>query len=117
MAPSMTHVAMSAIGSDRPGIVAAVTGVLVEVGCNLEDTSMSILRGHFAMMLVVATPAELTASALEAALGPVAAEFDLVLVVRPIDDDVPRPTTVTAWTVSVYGVDRPGIVHRVATVL
>jgi glycine cleavage system transcriptional repressor len=117
MAASMTHVALSAIGSDRPGIVAAVTSVLVARGCNLEDTSMSILRGHFAMMLVVATPVELTASALEGALSPVAAEFDLVLVVRPIDDDVPPPTTGTAWTVSVYGADRPGIVHRVTTVL
>jgi len=52
----VTHLAVSAIGADRPGIVAAVTGVLVDRGCNLEDASMSILRGHFAMMLVVAAP-------------------------------------------------------------
>ena len=52
----MAHLAVSAIGSDRPGIVAAVTKVLLDQGCNLEDTSMSILRGHFAMMLVVAAP-------------------------------------------------------------
>ena len=45
-------------GADRPGIVAAVTGVLVEHGGNLEDTSMTILGGHFAMMLVVAVPDE-----------------------------------------------------------
>ncbi len=64
----MPHFAVSAVGVDRPGIVAAVTGVLVEQGCNLEDTSMSILRGHFAMMLLVAGPDGLTAEALEAAL-------------------------------------------------
>jgi len=48
--------AVSVFGRDRPGIVAAVTGVLAGAGCNLEDTSMTILRGHFAMMLVVSGP-------------------------------------------------------------
>ena len=113
----MSHVAVSAIGSDRAGIVASVTGVLVEQGCNLEDTSMSILRGHFAMMLVVAVPVGVTADALEAALAPVAEAFELVLVVRSIDDDVPLSPAGAAWTVSVYGADRPGIVHRVASAL
>jgi len=38
------RLALSAIGADRPGIVAAVTGALVDSGCNLEDTTMAILR-------------------------------------------------------------------------
>jgi glycine cleavage system transcriptional repressor len=113
----MSHVAVSAIGSDRAGIVASVTGVLVQQGCNLEDTSMSILRGHFAMMLIVAVPDGVTAEALELALAPAARALDLVLVVRAIDDDVPRSPEGASWTVSVYGADRPGIVHRVASVL
>lgn len=112
----MSHVAVSAIGSDRPGIVASVTGVLMEQGCNLEDTSMSILRGHFAMMLVVAAPKGITAGALELALGPVAAALDLVVAVRAIDDEVGPSPEGASWTVSVYGADHPGIVHRVATV-
>ena len=109
---SSHHVSVSAIGSDRPGIVAAVTGVLWERGCNLEDTSMSILRGHFAMMLVVAVPAGMTAQDLEEALAPTAHAFELVLVVRPLDDDVPAVSQGSPFTVSVYGADRPGIVHR-----
>jgi glycine cleavage system transcriptional repressor len=113
----MPHVAVSAIGRDRPGIVAAVTGVLVERRCNLEDTSMSILRGHFAMMLVVAVPDGVDAAGLEVALAPVARDLELVVVVRPMDDDVPPATAGAAWTVSVYGADRPGIVHRVTSAL
>jgi len=113
----MTHLAVSAIGADRPGIVAAVTGVLVDRGCNLEDTSMSILRGHFAMMLVVAVPRGVTSAELEASITAATAELDLVVVVRPIDEDVPRSPAGEAWTVSVYGADRPGIVHRVTSVL
>jgi len=111
------HLAISAIGADRPGIVAAVTGALVEQGCNLEDTSMSILRGHFAMMLVVAAPAGVGAGDVEASIAAATAELELVTVVRPIADGVPRSPGGEAWTVSIYGADRPGIVHRVATAL
>ena len=113
----MAHFAVSAVGVDRPGIVAAVTGVLVEQGCNLEDTSMSILRGHFAMMLLIAAPPTVSADALESALGTAASEFDLVLAVREIDDTVPVSLEGETWTVSVYGADRPGIVHRVTEVV
>ena len=113
----MGHYAVSAVGADRPGIVAAVTGVFLENGCNLEDTSMTILRGHFAMMLVVAAPAGLEQEALESALAGPASDFELVVAVRTIDDEVPTSPAGDSWTVSVYGADRPGIVHRVASLL
>jgi glycine cleavage system transcriptional repressor len=113
----MPHFAVSAVGADRPGIVAAVTGVLVETGCNIEDSSMSILRGHFAMMLVVAGPDGLDAAGLEAALAGAAGDFDLVLAVRAIDDTVPHSPEGDDWTVTVYGADRPGIVHQVTRLL
>ncbi len=111
------HYAVSAVGADRPGIVAAVTGTFLDHGCNLEDTSMTILRGHFAMMLVVAAPDGLAQETLESALAEPASAFDLVVAVRAIDDDVPVSPPGDAWTVSVYGSDRPGIVHRVALLL
>jgi glycine cleavage system transcriptional repressor len=111
------HVAVTAVGADRPGIVAAVTAVLVEQGCNLEDTSMTILRGHFAMMLVVDAPPGLAPSDLEAALVAAAGAFELVVTVRPIDEEVSASPAGEPWTVSVYGADRPGIVHGVASLL
>lgn len=111
----MPHVAVTAVGADRPGIVAAVTGVLLEHGGNLEDTAMTRLGGHFAMVLVVEVVED--AAALEAALADAAAPLGLVVTVRPIAevadaDDVGEP-----YFVSVHGADRPGIVHRVASVL
>lgn len=113
----MPHFALSAVGADRPGIVAAVTGALVDHGCNLEDTSMSILRGHFAMMLVLAGPDGLSAAILEEALAGPAADLELVVAVRQIDDDVPVSPEGEAWAVAVYGADRPGIVHSFAELL
>jgi glycine cleavage system transcriptional repressor len=113
----VTHLAVSAIGADRPGIVAAVTRVLVDRGCNLEDASMSILRGHFAMMLVVAAPTSTDAAELEHALADATAAFGLVVVVRAIDEGSQSRAEGDEWTVSLYGADRPGIVHRVSATL
>src|SRR5688572_7474056 len=114
----MPHVAVTAVGVDRPGIVAAVTGVLMQHGGNLEDTAMTNLGGHFAMMLVVAVPADVAPDALEAALVDEVGELGLTVAVRPIVE-APSTSTGTAagWSVSLYGADRPGIVHRVAKLL
>jgi glycine cleavage system transcriptional repressor len=106
-----------AVGADRPGIVAAVTGVLVEQGCNLEDTSMTILRGHFTMMLVVALPPGGDPARLAGALAAAADAVDVDVRVLPIGEEVGRSPGGDPWTVSVYGADRPGIVHGVAALL
>ena len=112
----MPVLAVTAIGADRPGIVADVTGVLVEHGCNLEDTSMSILRGHFAMVLIVAAPVGLDAEVLEAAL--VQGAPDLVVSVGAVaQQDASMAGDGEAWTVVVYGGDHPGIVHGIASTL
>ena len=110
--------AVSVFGQDRPGIVAAVTRVLADAGCNLEDTSMTILRGHFAMMLVVSGPSGLGAPALEAGLDPVAGRLDLQVSVRAVTDEVTAaPAGGERWAAAVYGADRPGLVARVSEAL
>jgi glycine cleavage system transcriptional repressor len=106
-------VAVTAIGSDRPGIVAGVTEVLYALGCNLEDATSTILRGHFSMVLIVRTPAGTDPQSLEERLGAVAKRLELVITARHVDEtraEVVSPTHM----VSVYGSDRPGLVFRVA---
>ena len=53
----MTLLAVTVIGHDRPGIIAEATGLLAALGANLEDSSMTRLRGHFAMVLVASADA------------------------------------------------------------
>ncbi|MDQ6927196.1 MAG: ACT domain-containing protein [Actinomycetota bacterium] len=117
----MTHFAVTAVGADRPGIVSAVSKAFVDHGCNIEDSAMTILRGQFAMMLVIAAPAEVRRGDLESALADPAADLDLVVTVQPLlggetGPDQPVSARET-WTVSVHGADRPGIVNGVADVL
>jgi glycine cleavage system transcriptional repressor len=109
--------ALSAIGRDRPGIVAAISGVLAEQAVNIEDSQMTILRGHFTMTLIVAVPDAVDPEPLERGLGAVAAELELealsLRAVGELDPDTPEPSHIA----TVYGADHPGIVHAVTTVL
>lgn len=109
-------VAVTVIGTDRPGIVAGVTRALYDAGCNLEDVTSTILRGHFSMVMIVRAAGGADGAALEAALRPVAAELDLVVAARPVEDTAAVPDEAT-HLVSVYGADHPGIVFRVAEAL
>jgi len=45
--------ALSAIGRDRPGIVADLAELIYECDCNLEDSSMTILGSEFAVLLLL----------------------------------------------------------------
>jgi glycine cleavage system transcriptional repressor len=109
-------VAVTVVGVDRPGIVASVTRALYELGCNLEDATSTILRGHFSMMLVVRTPEGTTAETVEESLNATAKEMELVVTARAIHEGAVDPTAPTHM-VSVYGADRPGIVFQVADLL
>jgi glycine cleavage system transcriptional repressor len=114
----MPHVAVTALGVDRPGIVATVTRVLMDHGGNLEDTAMTNLGGHFAMMLIVEVPDLESADLLEAALTEEVAGLGLTVSVRPIADapvDARRVTS--SWSISLYGADKAGIVHGVTSCL
>ena len=113
----MNHFAVTAVGADRPGIVAAVTRACVDHGCNLEASSMTILRGQFAMMLVVDAPAGVGTAEREEALAAPAADLDLVVTVRPAAEPGEEAPETSRWTVSVHGADHPGIVHGVASLL
>lgn len=112
-------VAITAVGSDRPGIVSRVSGALYHFGCNLEETTMTRLRDQFAMLLLVRLPAGRSLPELEEALQVPAASLGLSLVVRPLPGTSEEtPTQVgEGYIVRVYGADQPGIVHRVTTVL
>lgn len=112
----MNQVIVTAVGADRPGIVAAVTGALLEVGGNLEETRAALLRGSFATVLAVAVPDGVGAGDVEAALRPVADRLGLGISVGYAADrhaNPPGPRCI----LSVYGADHPGIVHGMAVAL
>ncbi len=111
----MPSFALAAIGKDRPGIVAAVSSVLFKQGCNVEDSSMSLLRGNFAVMLVFSAPDDASVDTLTSALKPACDPLGVTFSVLEVDDSArtPNPTHV----ITVYGSDKPGILDGVARVV
>jgi glycine cleavage system transcriptional repressor len=114
-AQSDKRFAVALMGKDRPGIVAGVTGALLELHCNLEDLCTSILRGHFAMVLVLTGPAGAERGAVQARLEPVAEHLGLDYAVWEAEGST--GSAVATHVITAYGHDRKGIVHAIAEVL
>jgi glycine cleavage system transcriptional repressor len=118
--------AITLIGGDRPGIIAEAAAILADLRLNLTDSTMTRLRGHFAMTLVCAGDAH--RDQVEGALAPMAAGSGLVLTVRELGSDAePTPAggpfgdagepNVRQCVLSLHGADRLGIVAAVTRVL
>jgi glycine cleavage system transcriptional repressor len=122
---STGRVMLTAAGEDKPGIVAAVTRVLYEQGCNLEDSTMTRLEGEFAMILIVFVPEELVtkaggaAEALRPHFDEVGKQFGLAIHLKNLSARTEEPTAARGEShiISLYGSDRPGLVYRVAELL
>lgn len=109
--------AVTAVGRDRPGIVAALARELLGLDANLADSQMAILRGHFTVMLIAELPESVTLEHLAERLEIVRDELALEDVnasrLDPLASERPEPSHV----LTVYGADHPGIVHSVASLL
>jgi glycine cleavage system transcriptional repressor len=106
------ELAVTVIGHDRPGIIADVAEVLSGLGMNLTDSTMTRLRGHFAMTLICTgdpDPADV-----EAGLAPLAADGTLDVSVRPVRPEPEPAAGGLPYVLTVHGADRLGIVATVA---
>ena len=111
----MTLHAITVLGHDRPGIIAETTDRLAGLGLNLEDSTMTLLRGHFAMMLVC--QGSVADAEIEQALAPITADGSLTVTVREVPAEHVGASAGTSWVLSVHGGDRPGIVSAVVGVI
>ena len=108
----MPTLAVSAVGLDRPGIIAGVAERLAAHGANLTDSRMAILRGHFAITLIV-EGAERDALAADLETLDTLETWAIAEVAEASDAPRSEPNAV----VSVHGADHPGIVAAVTRVL
>jgi glycine cleavage system transcriptional repressor len=110
---------VTALGKDRPGIVAGVTKLLYGLGCNLEDSAMTRLEGEFAIMLIFSVPAKQTAERLRRAFAPLERRLRLAVHLKPLTKSEASAPSKRGhgYLISVYGADRPGIVFRMSELL
>lgn len=108
-------IAVTVLGDDRPGVIADVTEALAGLHGNLEDSTMTLLRGHFAMVLLVRTGAG--AESVEAALRHLSANGSLVINARVLGDSALSEIHGPSYSLRVHGADRPGIVAAITGVV
>lgn len=105
--------AVTVLGLDRAGVIPAITGALAGCGANIQDSTMTLLGGHVAMMLLVngdMSPDELVKQVSAPDLVVTASAVEARRSFRPRRDGV-------AYVLTVHGPDRVGIVSAISSVL
>jgi glycine cleavage system transcriptional repressor len=111
-------VVLTGVGRDRVGIVAELTQALYDSGCNLLDSSMTLLRGEFALIVMAELPETGSLEKLQTSMQALEKQLGMAVHVRLMNEDEleERPVD-NAFIVSVYGADKPGIVSKVTRAL
>ncbi len=107
--------AMSAIGRDRPGLVADLAELIYECDCNLEDSRMTILGSEFAVLLLLSGQGDDIERRLSSGCKRLEWEKRLTVFIRPLDEPPPAGIALPGIHLEcvVTGVDKAGIVARV----
>ncbi len=109
---------MTAFGKDRPGIVADVTEILFENGCNLEDTSMTLLAGEFTLILLFTADSGAAAEPISRACRRLEQDKGISAFLRPLEPQAPSPPNgFFTRSLHVEGLDHAGIVFKTSRFL
>jgi len=106
---------LTANGRDRPGIVSAITRVLFESDCNIEDSQMARLGPDFACMLIIRMPEGMVSEQLDSRLTDVMEDLGLRMHLQDLRPEEASETRSDQpkHLIHVYGADHEGIVFRI----
>ncbi len=105
-------IVISAIGTDRTGVVQDLTKIVLACGGNIEESRMTTLGSEFAMLLLVSGNWH-TLSRLEQGLDKLCEGSDLTVSVRKTDAK-PVEEDRMPYAVDVVALDQQGIVFNLA---
>lgn len=103
---------ISALGRDKPGIVNTLTKTILEHGCNIVDSRMTVLGGEFAVLIMVEGQWN-TLAKVEGAIPELEHQLDMTITAKRTEV---RETSrnVLPYAVEVVAMDHPGIVNNLA---
>jgi glycine cleavage system transcriptional repressor len=112
-----TFLVLSALGPDRPGLVAEVTHYLTEHGVNVEDSRMAVLGAEFGILVLVSGSAA-QVGAVEKDTGALGDKTGLTVTTRRTKSpEEHRRAAVIPCLVTTEALDHEGIVRAVARAL
>ena len=111
---------VSAIGKDRPGLVADLARLVLDSDANLEDSRMTILGSDFAIILLCSSICQDAGGRLAVGVKRLERDHGLTILLRHLEAGprpaVPAPGT-KLYRVEAAGEDRAGIVAGICGVL
>ncbi len=111
---------VSAVGRDRPGIVADLAQLVFDCEANLEDSRMTLLGNEFAAILLCSGQAPDLEERLSRGSKRLEWENRLTVFIRPLEGEprpaVPAPGT-RLFAIETQGMDRAGIVAGICRTL
>ena len=114
----MSNMLLTVSGEDRPGIVRDVAQALEHLNANIEDSSMTLLRGRFTMMLIVRLNEQTSIGEFRAALAELEQRTRLSVQSQAISNEEAEARAADPdHVITVHGADRVGIVYAVANTL
>jgi glycine cleavage system transcriptional repressor len=109
---------MTAFGKDLPGVVADVTEMIYEYGCNLEDSTMTRLEDEFTMIFLCAGQGDDLESQLTRACRRLEREKGISVFLRPVEGQTSQHKRgLSKHKIHVEGIDHAGIVYRISQYL
>jgi glycine cleavage system transcriptional repressor len=105
---------LDVMSEDRPGIVAAVSAAVEELGANIDACSQTVLGGYFTLIMIVSMPQPMPPQDLAERVRQAGGSWNLQVLARAASTH-PSPSVKTAYdrfVITAFGTDQPGIVRR-----
>ena len=106
------HLVISALGDDKPGLIDGLSRHILDSGCNVEDSRMTVLGGDFAILILV-TGNWNNVAKLEAQLPAIQQDLGMTITARRTEKHA-AAQNLLPYGVDVVALDHPGIVHSLA---
>ncbi|MCP4040610.1 MAG: glycine cleavage system protein R [Gammaproteobacteria bacterium] len=110
--PVDNYLVISALGRDHPGIVNVLSEAVMDCGCNISDSRMTVLGNEFAVIMLVSGNWSAIAK-IEDLLPRLGGKLGLNINTRRTEQRSPS-TNLIPYAVEVVAMDHPGIVHDIA---
>ena len=105
------YLVISALGTDKPGIINRLSQKAVEHKCNILDTRMTVLGGEFALLMMLSGETGAIAE-LEPEIQSEADRLSLTLILKRTTPKAIQTHNIP-YSVDVVALDNPGIVHEI----
>ena len=104
---------ISALGTDRPGIVDELSKIIYQHSLNIEDSRMTVLGGEFAVLLLI-SGSQKAIAALQLQVDNIEEALQMRLLLKPTTESTNLNNTIP-YSVEVAALDHPGIVSDIAS--